>query len=158
MVAFINGLLLGCFAVVSFTSGMGWGHKHQHDSWLCGHHSFLVAEGGNSVRLLFSLSVLETSALGRWHPSPLNHHTHPGGGGRGQHAEGSLWSPALTAALRILTPLETDQLSGPGARVHDTCLRPPAAHKALWLSVWAPSSFQASLAHTQLLAPQTFSN
>lgn len=91
-----------------FLSLQGWGGDTSTRLTVGSLWAPQLSRGGRrqlSVRLPFSLSVLETSALGRWHPSPLNHHTHPGGGGRGQHAEGSLWSPALTAALRTFTPL-----------------------------------------------------
>lgn len=124
----------GCLTVVFFTSGVGWGHKHQSDSlW-----APQLSRGGRQVTLsevfLVGPGDLCTQKAA---PLPPSHHTHPGGGGRGgrgQHPEGSLWTPALTAAPRTLLCWKLSQLSDPGARVHPTFLKPPMALNEVWLS------------------------
>lgn len=100
-----SGKLVGC---LSISPGCSWVLHHGFfhfrggvgtqapdcDGWLSvGTIAFSWWKRQLSVRCLFSFLVLETSALIEGSiPSPLNHHTHPGGGGRGQHAEGSLWT------------------------------------------------------------------
>lgn len=146
----------GCFAVVSFTLGVGRGQEHQ---------SVMAGSGGtiasswwtDSLRLTvsrsFSLLVLETPAPGR---QPL-HHTDLGGGGRGQHAEGSILTPEQTLALR--PPLWWKPKQQPWShKVHCISLSTRCSQGSLALSVSTQWLSIPSLARTQKLAPQTRSN
>lgn len=65
--------------------------------------------------------------------------------------------PELTPAPRTLLWWEPKQQPW-SHEVHCTSLRPPAAHKAVWLSAWAPSGFHPILGtHTEISTTNTHS-
>lgn len=140
--------------------GVGWGQEHRSmmaDSlgtiassrWKERHNRRVTHS-----EPFFSLAVLETSAPRR---QPL-HHTHLGGAGRRQHAEGSIPTPELTPVLR--TPLWWKPKQQPWSHeVRRISLSPPAAPPGQsGYQRGHPVASIPSLARTQKLAPRTFSN
>lgn len=161
--------LRGCTLVAFINPGRSWvlrcGFLHFRGRAGTEHQSVMAGSGGtiasswwtDSLRLTvsrsFSLLVLETPAPGR---QPL-HHTDLGGGGRGQHAEGSILTPEQTLALR--TPLWWKSKQQPWShKVHCTSLSTRCSQGSLALSVSTQWLSIPSLARTQKLAPQTRSN
>lgn len=133
--------------------GVGWGQEHRSlmadslgtmaSSWWKERHDRRVAHSEPFFSLAGPGDLCTQKAA-----SPS--HTHLGGGGRQQHAEGSIPTPELTPAPR--TPLWWKPKQQPWSHeVHCKSPSPPAAHRAVWLSAWTPSGFHPILGtHTEI--------
>lgn len=121
--------------------GVGWGQEHRSlmadslgtmaSSWWKERHDRRVTHSEPFFSLAGPGDLCTQKA------APLSH-THLGGGGRRQHAEGSIPTPELTPAPR--TPLWWKPKQQPWSHeVHRKSPSPPAAHRAVWLSAWTPS-------------------